>query len=111
MTAATLIRAARDAGVTLRLVGGRLTAIGALEVVQEWAPKLRAHKAELMEAIADKSPLDWLALDRAYQAHHWGCTTCWAAGLGYGMRCGAGSALWTAYSNTSKRGTHHDRTE
>ena len=41
----------------------------------------------------------WLHLDRAYQAHHFKCPTCKAAGLGYGLRCGAGAALWTAYSD------------
>ena len=40
----------------------------------------------------------WRDLDRAYQAHHFKCPTCKAAGLGYGLRCGVGTALWTAYS-------------
>ena len=43
----------------------------------------------------------WLHLDRAYQAHHFNCSTCKAAGKGYGLRCGAGAALWTAYSDAS----------
>ena len=43
----------------------------------------------------------WLHLDRAYQAHHFKCPTCKAAGLGYGLRCGAGAALWTAYSDAT----------
>jgi len=43
----------------------------------------------------------WLHLDRAYQAHHFKCPTCKAAGLGYGLRCGVGAALWTAYSNAN----------
>ena len=41
----------------------------------------------------------WLHLDRAYQAHHFKCSTCIAAGRGavYGLRCGVGAALWVAY--------------
>ncbi len=44
---------------------------------------------------------DWRELDKAYQAHHFKCSTCIAAGLGYGLRCGAGAALWTAYSDAT----------
>ena len=38
----------------------------------------------------------------AYHAHHFSCITCIAAGRGvlYGMRCGAGMALWINYQNT-----------
>ena len=43
----------------------------------------------------------WIELDRAYQAHHFKCPICKAAGLGYGLRCGAGAALWTAYSDAT----------
>ena len=45
-------------------------------------------------------PTDWHALDAAYLAHHFNCRTCIAAGRGrgYGLRCGAGAALWRAYS-------------
>lgn len=43
----------------------------------------------------------WLHLDRAYEAHHFKCPTCKAAGLGYGLRCGVGAALWTAYSDAN----------
>lgn len=43
----------------------------------------------------------WRELDKAYQAHHFKCSACIAAGLGYGLRCGVGAALWTAYSGDS----------
>ena len=45
----------------------------------------------------------WLHLDRAYQAHHFKCPVCIAAGrgAGYGLRCGTGAALWTSYSSAS----------
>lgn len=44
-------------------------------------------------------PLAWRELALAYHAHHFNCPTCIAAGLGsrYGLRCGAGIALWRAY--------------
>ena len=45
----------------------------------------------------------WRELDQAYQRHHFNCPTCIAAGLGYGLRCGAGAALYTAYSDVSER--------
>ncbi|MDD2713014.1 MAG: hypothetical protein PHU77_08830 [Simplicispira sp.] len=43
---------------------------------------------------------DWYALDKAYQLHHIGCPVCQAAGRGtrYGLRCGTGATLWSAYS-------------
>ena len=43
---------------------------------------------------------DWHALDKAYQLHHVSCPVCQAAGRGtrYGLRCGTGDALWSAYS-------------
>jgi len=49
------------------------------------------------------NPLDWHELDAAYQAHHFNCKTCIAAGRGvqYGLRCGTGAALWRAYSDAS----------
>jgi hypothetical protein len=39
----------------------------------------------------------WRPLADAYHAHHFSCPTCIAAGKGYGLRCGAGAALWAAY--------------
>ena len=47
-----------------------------------------------------ENPSDWKELAAAYHAHHFHCPTCIAAGRGsqYGQRCGAGMALWRAYS-------------
>ena len=42
-------------------------------------------------------PGAWRPLAQAYHAHHFGCPVCVAAGLGYGLRCGADAALWVAY--------------
>lgn len=111
MSAATLIREAQDAGVALRMVGGKLKAVGKLSVVQSWAPRLREHKSELIEALAandpdlpPEPPADpnaWRELAQAYHAHHFNCQKCIAAGRGamYGLRCGVGMALWTNYQN------------
>ena len=56
MSAVALIRQAQDAGVALRMVGGKLKAVGKLSVVQSWAPRLREHKLELIEALAAIDP-------------------------------------------------------
>lgn len=47
--------------------------------------------------------IDWRELDQAYQAHHFKCAACIAAGrgAGYGLRCGVGAALWSDYSNSA----------
>ena len=52
----------------------------------------------------EPEPTDWLVLDRAYQAHHFKCAVCIAAGRGtrYGQRCGVGAALWASYDHASR---------
>ena len=102
MSAVATIRQAQDAGVALRMVGGKLKAVGKLSVVQSWAPRLREHKLELIEALAaiDPNPLPepppdpnaWRELAQAYHDHHFNCPICIAAGRSsrYGQRCGAG---------------------
>lgn len=47
----------------------------------------------------------WRELDQAYQLHHFKCPDCIAAGKGYGLRCGTGAALYTAYSDATQRTT------
>lgn len=108
MSAAALIRQAEEAGVALRLVDGKLKAVGEMAVVQSWAPRLREHKSELIEALAANDPAPeppadpnaWRELAQAYHAHHFNCNVCTAAGRGsrYGLRCGVGAALWRSYS-------------
>ena len=39
----------------------------------------------------------------AYHQHHFGCTSCCAAGQGRGDRCEIGMGLWTAYQNEKSR--------
>lgn len=101
--ATTLIRKALDAGIELQFVDGQLKATGKRKAVECWASKLRENKEALIEALQPPEPaaIDWRELDRAYQQHHINCTTCIAAGRGarYGLRCGAGSALWATYQN------------
>ena len=112
MSAVALIREAHDAGVALRMVDGKLKAVGKLSVLQTWEPRLREHKSELIEALAANDPNPppepppdpnaWRELAQAYHAHHFKCSTCIAAGRGaaYGLRCGTGAALWINYQNT-----------
>ncbi|MBN9573742.1 MAG: hypothetical protein J0H16_07360 [Alicycliphilus denitrificans] len=97
--ATTLIRKALDAGIELQFVGGQLKVTGKRKAVECWASKLRENKAALIEALQPRAPsLDWREADRVYQLHHIGCATCVAAGRGYGLRCGTGTALWAAYT-------------
>lgn len=103
MSTDTLIRAAMDAGVALKFEDGKLKAVGNLDAVRAWAPRLRQHKSELIKKLkAPEHVTEWLELDRAYQSHHVNCAVCQAAGRGarYGLRCGAGAALWSVYSST-----------
>jgi hypothetical protein len=107
MSTDTIIRAAMDAGVALKFVDGKLKAVGHVDAVAAWAPRLREHKAELIAALQMPEPaIDWRELDRAYLAHHVGCKTCQAAGRGrtYSLRCGTGASLWVAYTAAATGG-------
>ena len=116
MIAGDLIRHAQASGIELRLVGGKVKAIGPREAVARLIEPLRQHRAALTQALqfelrevlpvappadATPEPTDWHALDAAYLAHHFNCHTCIAAGRGsrYGQRCGAGMALWRTYAD------------
>ncbi|WP_026436885.1 hypothetical protein [Acidovorax sp. JHL-9] len=109
MSTDTIIRAAMDAGVALKFVDGKLKAVGHVDAVAAWAPRLRQHRAALIEALAPAAPEPpinpdaWRELDRAYLAHHVNCVVCQAAGRGsrYARRCGAGASLWSAYRAAS----------
>ena len=112
--AAALIREAQASGIELRQVGGKVKAIGPRDAVARLLVQLREHRAALADALlsepvepspsalADTTPesADRHALDAADLAHHFNCPTCIAADRGtrYGMRCGAGTALWRAYT-------------
>jgi hypothetical protein len=92
-----LVRAALDAGVALQYVNGRVKAVGRRKLIEEWAPRLRPYRAELIEAL--RLPDPDRALAAAYHRHHFRCPACIAAGKGVGLRCGTGTALWAAYQN------------
>ena len=64
-------------------------------------PKQAANDATVAVAVVDLP--DWRELDQAYQAHHFACHTCQAAGRGvqYGRRCGVGLVLWMGYSEAN----------
>lgn len=59
-----------------------------------------AHSAPAIQAV---DGTDWREIDQAYQAHHFTCHTCQAAGRGlqYGSRCTVGLVLWTGYSQAN----------
>ena len=63
------------------------------------------HPANTGPAPEHPAAVAWQALDKAYQAHHFKCAICIAAGRGvrYGLRCGTGAALWTAYSEAGQQ--------
>ena len=45
MSTDTIIRAAMAAGVAIKFVDGKLKAVGHVDAVAAWAPRLRQHKA------------------------------------------------------------------
>jgi len=112
MSAAALIEQALSAGVYLRFEDGQIKYRGKRSAVDALIEPLRQHKADLVRWFTSASndpepPADraqWLEIDREYQRHHWKCPTCQAAGRGarYGLRCGAGAALWRAYSDLNR---------
>ncbi len=122
MIAGDLIRQAKASGIELRLVGGKVKAIGPREAVARLIEPLRQHREALTHALqfellevlpatppagATPEPTDWHALDAAYLAQHFNCPTCIAAGRGsrYGLRCGTGATLWRAYVQADQPGT------
>ena len=68
-------------------------------------PAPSQHPANTAPAPEHPAAVAWQALDKAYQAHHFKCAICIAAGRGvrYGLRCGTGAALWTAYSEAGQQ--------
>ena len=106
MSVEALIRQAHDAGVLLRLVDGKVKAIGTRAAVALMLEPLRQHRADLVRWFTqvpangpepNTDPKLWRELHNVYIAHHWSCRTCIAGSQGRGMRCGTGSALWRDY--------------
>lgn len=103
-TASAIIEQLHDAGLNLSLApAGGLAVAPSSHLTEDLRTLIRDSKAILVNWVKMTEtirPSDWLALDAAYHAHHFNCPTCIAAGRGsrYGLRCGAGAALWRAYS-------------
>ena len=101
-----------DAGLTVSLVtNGGLGVSPASRLTDDLRTLIRDNKPFLLDWLtaandpAPEPPADpnaWRELSEAYNAHHFDCHTCIAAGRGtqYGLRCGAGAALWINYQNT-----------
>jgi len=115
-SASTIVEQLHGAGLNLSLaLTGGLAVAPASHLTEDLRALIRDSKALLIDWVKDgidagdpapeqltnpTHPTDWHALDATYLAHHFNCRTCIAAGRGrgYGLRCGAGAALWRAYS-------------
>jgi len=106
MNTAALIQRVQEAGVELRLEDGKLKYSGKSSAMAGLMGLLQQHKGDLIRwfqhapAYGPEPPEDpsvWRELAQAYHAHHFSCKTCCAAGQGRGLRCGTGTALFSAY--------------
>lgn len=78
--------------------------VGAATPIERTEAAASSHDVNPAPAPPAPEALDWHALDMAYQNHHFKCPICIAAGRGirYGLRCGVGAALWTAYEDAAR---------
>ncbi len=105
-TVLDVLREAQAAGVSIRLDESGKVKIKAQDgdALAAWIAILKPFRNDLA-SILKTEPTDhsqdtgtaWRAMRDAYYSHHASCPTCRAAGLGYGLRCGAGAALWAEY--------------
>lgn len=125
MIAGNLIRHAKASGIDLRLVDGKVKVIGPRAAVAHLIEPLRHHRAALTHALQIEltaallvagapNRMGWHELDAAYNAHHFNCRTCIAAGRGtqHGRRCAAGLVLWNEYTEADDlqtEGGNHGR--
>ncbi len=113
LTASAIVDQLRGAGLNLSLApAGGLAVAPSSHLTDDLRSLIRSSKPLLIDWLTAANdatchaphppddPVDWKELASAYQAHHFNCPTCIAAGRGsrYGLRCGAGMALWRAYS-------------
>lgn len=101
--------ALHDAGMSVSLAsGGGLVVSPGSRLTHDLRELVKGNKAALLgwlQAANDppsEPPTDpnaWRELAAAYNAHHFKCSTCIAAGRGaqYGLRCGVGAALWASH--------------
>jgi hypothetical protein len=112
-TATAIVERLRGAGLNLSLAPtGGLAVAPSSHLTEDLRSLIRSSKPMLIDWLTASNdaanhtpdppdnPKDWKELAAAYHAHHFNCPTCIAAGRGgrYGLRCGAGMALWRAYS-------------
>lgn len=102
--------ALHDAGLSVSLApGGGLVVSPGSRLTPDLRELVKGNKSALVDWLqaandpAPEPPADpnaWCELAAAYHAHHFNCSACIAAGRGaqYGLRCGAGAALWRSYS-------------
>jgi len=122
-SASAIVDQLRGAGLNLSLAPtGGLAVAPSSRLTEDLRALIRDSKALLIDWVKaandaeiaapeppsnPASPTDWHAADAAYQAHHFNCPTCIAAGRGsrYGLRCGLGATLWRAYVQADQPGT------
>jgi hypothetical protein len=110
LTASDIVAQLHGAGLTVSLAAAdKLSLVPGSRLTDDLRVLIRDNKALLVDWLTapnnaelqpPEDPADWHDLDVAYQAHHFNCPACIAAGRGarYGLRCGPGSALWRAYT-------------
>ena len=103
----------RGAGLSLSLASNNgITVTPASRLTDDLRTLIRDNKPFLIDWLTAANdpvpeppahPDAWRELAQAYNAHHFGCDTCVAAGRGtqYGLRCGAGAALWNAHQDSA----------
>ena len=112
-SASAIVDQLHGAGLNLSLApAGGLAVAPSSHLTADLRDLIRSSKAMLIDWLTaandaachppdpPDNPVDWKEMAAAYHAHHFNCPTCIAAGRGsrYGQRCGAGMALWRAYS-------------
>ena len=69
-----------------------------LDLTQHTISRLAGLVIEKTKPFTSLSDTDRIRASE-YHQHHFGCTSCCAAGQGRGDRCEIGMGLWTAYQN------------
>ena len=118
-----IFKSLREAGLSLSLASNSgISVTPARRLTDDLRTLIRDNKPSLLDwltaandpapepapapAPAPAPPADpnaWRELAEAYNAHHFDCHACMAAGRGaqYSLRCGAGAALWNAYQDSA----------
>jgi hypothetical protein len=103
--------ALHDAGLIVSLAsGGGLAVSPGSRLTPDLRELVKANKSLMVDWLqaandpAPEVPADpnaWRELAAAYNAHHFKCSSCIAAGRGaqYSLRCGVGAALWASYQD------------